>query len=401
MVKNKTVLLIVSGAIAAYKTLELIRRLKESDIHVIPVMTEAAKNFITPLSVSALAEAPVHSTLFDLTRESEMSHIRLSRIADLTVVAPASADILSKMAHGVADDLASTLLLATDTPILVAPSMNVRMWEHPATQRNIATLRKDGVHFIGPDKGSMACGEYGTGRMAEVADIIPAIKFSLAQTAPYLHLQDKHIVITSGPTVEPIDPIRFISNYSSGKQGHAIANALHRAGATVTLVTGPVEIPPPFEVTTINVKTAQDMYTAVTSALPADVFISVAAVSDWRPIDSSGQKIKKKTRESLSINYIQNIDILSHISHHETLRPQLVIGFCAETENLISNAQDKLKNKGCDWIIANQIHEWTPVFGSGYNTVHFITQELVEPWPQQSKLAIATTLTQRINTFFS
>jgi len=399
MLNGKRVLLVIGGGIAAYKILELIRRLRERSIEVRVVMTQAAQQFITPLSVASLSGNKVHLDLFSLTDETEMGHIELSRSADLIVVAPATADLLAKMAHGLAQDLASTLLLATDKKILVAPAMNIRMWQHPATQRNIAQLQKDGVGFVGPNEGSMACGEFGPGRMSEPHEILSAIQTLLAGdtrlASPAVSSQllaGLHILVTSGPTYEPIDPVRYIANRSSGRQGHAIAAAAARAGARVTLISGPVEIPDPIGVQTLHVETAQEMFSQVQASLPADIFIGAAAVADWRVAEAGLQKMKKDGTHPAPLVLTENPDILAFISKSQTNRPQLVVGFAAETEHVISHAQAKLSRKACDLILANDVSASEGVMGGVDNTVHLVSQNKVESWPKMSKEQVAERL---------
>ena len=393
MLAGKRILLIIGGGIAAYKALDLIRRLKERGTAVTPVLTRAGTEFVTPLSVSALAGARVHTDLFDLTDEAEMGHIQLSRVADLIVVAPATADLMAKMAQGRADDLASTLLLATDTRVLIAPAMNVRMWTHPATQRNLATLAGDGVLTVGPNQGDMACGEFGPGRMAEPLEIVAAIEAALAEGP----LRGKHILVTSGPTHEPIDPVRYIANRSSGAQGTAIARALAALGANVTFVTGPASVPPPDGVTVIPVQTAQEMLAAVTSALPADAAICAAAVADWRVENASDHKMKKTAAGAPpALRFAENPDILATLSNG-TLRPRLVVGFAAETDDVIAHATQKLARKGCDWIVANDVRPETGIMGGTDNAVTLITASGTEPWPRMSKDAVARRLAARIS----
>jgi phosphopantothenoylcysteine decarboxylase / phosphopantothenate---cysteine ligase len=351
MLSGKRILLIIGGGIAAYKALDLIRRLKERGAAVTPVLTRAGSEFVTPLSVAALAGAKVHTDLFDLTDEAEMGHIQLSRSADLIVVAPATADLMAKMAQGRADDLASTLLLATDTRILVAPAMNVRMWDHPATRRNLATLRGDGVLSVGPNAGDMACGEYGPGRMAEPLEIVAAVEAALGDGP----LKGRHVIVTSGPTHEPIDPVRYIANRSSGAQGTALAQALSALGARVTFVTGPASVPPPQGVQVVPVETALGMLAAVQSALPADAAIFAAAVADWRVDNASVQKMKKDaTGTPPTLRFTENPDILATIAKGQP-RPALVIGFAAETDEVLAHATAKRLRKGCDWIVANDV----------------------------------------------
>jgi len=392
MLAGKRILLIIGGGIAAYKALDLIRRLKERGAAVTPILTRAGTEFVTPLSVAALAGAKVHTDLFDLTDEAEMGHIQLSRIADLIVVAPATADLMAKMAQGRADDLASTLLLATDTRVLIAPAMNVRMWTHPATQRNLATLVGDGVLTVGPNQGDMACGEFGPGRMAEPLEIVAAIEAALVDGP----LRGKHVLVTSGPTHEPIDPVRYIANRSSGAQGTAIAQALAALGANVTFVTGPASVPPPDGVTVIPVQTAQEMLAAVTAALPADAAIFAAAVADWRVENASDHKMKKTAAGAPpALSFTENPDILATVSKG-TPRPRLVVGFAAETDDVIAHGTQKLARKGCDWIVANDVRPETGIMGGTDNAVTLITASGTEPWPRMSKDAVARRLAARI-----
>ena len=392
MLAGKRILLIIGGGIAAYKSLDLIRRLKERGAAVTPVLTRAGTEFVTPLSVAALAGGKVHTDLFDLTDEAEMGHIQLSRVADLIVVAPATADLMAKMAQGRADDLASTLLLATDTRVLIAPAMNVRMWTHPATARNLATLAGDGVRVVGPNEGDMACGEFGPGRMAEPLEIVAAIEAALADGP----LRGKHILVTSGPTHEAIDPVRYIANRSSGAQGTAIAQALVALGARVTFVTGPASVPPPPGVAVVPVETAQEMLAAVTAALPADAAIFAAAVADWRVENASDQKMKKTaTGAPPALRFAENPDILAMVSKG-TSRPRLVVGFAAETDDVIAHAAQKLARKGCDWILANDVRPETGIMGGADNAVTLITAAGTEPWPRMSKDAVARKLAARI-----
>jgi phosphopantothenoylcysteine decarboxylase / phosphopantothenate---cysteine ligase len=413
---TRRILLIIGGGVAAYKSLELIRLCKRVGIAVTPVLTKAAKEFVTPLSVAALAGEKVYDDLFSLTDEVEMGHIALSRSADLVVVAPATANLLARMANGLADEMATVALLATDKRILVAPAMNVRMWHHHATQRNLAQLRADGVEFIGPDAGAMACGEFGKGRLAEPPVILAAIEAALKtrtalpdpDDAAFIAakfgasglgrpLAGRHVVITSGPTHEPIDPVRYIANRSSGKQGHAIAAAAAAAGARVTLISGPVTIPDPPGVTTIHVETAREIDVAMDQALPADIAIFCAAVADWRAAQSADEKIKKVKGEGPApLALTENPDILARIARHPTHRPKLVIGFAAETANMLAHAQDKLVRKGCDIIIANDVGSRSAVpggvMGSESNAVTLIDKDKVEPWPQLSKAETAARL---------
>ena len=392
MLVGKKILLIIAGGIAAYKSLELIRRLRDQGASVIPVMTQSAKEFVTPMSVSALAGHAVHQDLFDLTTEAEMGHIQLSRSADLIVVAPATADLMAKMATGQANDLASTLLLATDKPVLIAPAMNVRMWNHSATQRNIATLQADGIRFVGPNDGDMACGEFGPGRMAEPAEIIDSIHRQFAQGP----LKDMRIVVTSGPTHEPIDPVRYIANRSSGAQGTAIAAALRDLGASVTFVTGPADIPPPAGVKVVRVQSAQQMLEATQAALPAEVAIFAAAVADWRVTSASGSKIKKVDGALPTLSLAENPDILATVSQLSNGRPRLVVGFAAETDNVVENAVAKRKRKGCDWIVANDVSPETGIMGGQENQVILVTDDGTEAWPRMSKNETARELAKRI-----
>jgi phosphopantothenoylcysteine decarboxylase/phosphopantothenate--cysteine ligase len=393
MLVNKRILLIIGGGIAAYKALDLIRRLRDQGAAVTPVLTKAAEEFVTPLSASALAAEKVYRDLFDLTDEAEMGHIQLSRAADLVVVAPATADLMAKMANGHANDLASTLLMATDKRVLIAPAMNVRMWEHPATQRNLATLMGDGVLVVGPDAGAMACGEFGPGRMAEVSDIVAAVGAALAEGP----LRGRHVLVTSGPTHEPIDPVRYIANRSSGAQGTALAAALRDLGARVTFVTGPATVPPPAGVDLVRVETAREMAAAVTAALPADAAIFAAAVADWRVANAAGQKMKKDGSGALpSLEFAENPDILAGIAQLAEGRPHLVVGFAAETETVEAHATAKRARKGCDWIVANDVSPATGIMGGPENAVTLITAEGAEAWPRMSKDAVARRLAARI-----
>jgi len=392
MLSEKRVLLIVGGGIAAYKSLELVRLLQKAGASVTPVMTAAAAEFVTPLSLSALAGGKVYRDLFDLTDEAEMGHIQLSRAADLVVVAPATADLMAKMAHGLANDLASTLLLATDKRVLMAPAMNVRMWQHPATQRNLATLLTDGVLTVGPEDGDMACGEYGPGRMAEPAGILAAIENALSGGP----LKGRHVLVTSGPTHEPIDPVRYIANRSSGAQGSAIAAALRDLGARVTFLTGPATHPPPTGVTVIRVETAEQMLAAVLAALPADAAVCAAAVADWRVSSAPASKMKKDgAGQPPPLHLVENPDILATLSHHAA-RPRLVVGFAAETDDVIAQATAKRLRKGCDWIVANDVSPATGIMGGTENAVTVITGEGAETWPRMTKDAVARRLADRI-----
>jgi phosphopantothenoylcysteine decarboxylase / phosphopantothenate---cysteine ligase len=392
---KKRILLIIGGGIAAYKTPELVRNIIKRGGEVTCLLTKAAEQFVTPLTLASLSGNKVYTDLFSLTDEVEMGHIQLSRAADLIVIAPATADLIAKAANGLANDLASTVLLATDKPVLLAPAMNVRMWHHAATQRNVARLQNDGLFLIGPDEGDMACGEYGLGRMSEphvIADEMCALL-----TPKNLPLKGIHVLVTSGPTFEPIDPVRFIGNHSSGKQGHAIAKAALEAGACVTLVSGPVNLPDPIGAKVVHVKTAQDMLNAVEVSLPADVVICAAAVADWSFAEQPKQKLKKTADDTLTLTFAQTPDILAHISQHPSKRPTLVIGFAAETEHVVSYAKQKRLKKGCDWIVANDVSEASGgVFGQDENTATLITSSDQIEWPRQSKQALANALIQQI-----
>lgn len=404
ILNGRRVLLIVGGGIAAYKCLELIRRLRERGASVRAILTDAAQHFVTPLSVSSLTGEKVHTDLFSLTDEAEMGHIELSRDADLLVVAPATADLMAKMANGLANDLASTALLATDKKVLIAPAMNVRMWTHAATQRNFETLMADGVDFVGPNEGDMACGEYGPGRMAEPAEILAAIEAHFAELAypgggP---LKGKRVLITSGPTHEPIDPVRYLANRSSGKQGYAIAQAVARLGAETVLVSGPTTLPDPPGVRVRRVETAREMLAACEAELPADIAICAAAVADWRVASDAEQKLKKTPGEQApALMLVENPDILATLSQMKEKRPALVIGFAAETEKVIEHAVAKRQRKGCDWIVANDVSPATGVMGGDLNTVHLITREGQEDWPLLPKQAVAERLARRIADHFS
>lgn len=392
MLNGKTILLIIGGGIAAFKTLDLIRRLRDEGARVVPVLTKAAEEFVTPLSASALAAEKVYRDLFDLTDEAEMGHIELSRAADLVVVAPATADLMGKMAAGLANDLASTLLMATDKRVLIAPSMNVRMWEHPATQRNLATLQSDGVLVVGPDAGNMACGEFGPGRLAEVPDIIRAIDTALSDGP----LTGKHVLVTSGPTHEPIDPVRYIANRSSGAQGAAIAAALRDLGARVSFVTGPADVPAPQGVDVIPVETAREMKAAVEAALPADAAVFAAAVADWRVASESSSKIKKKKGTLPTLSFEENPDILATVSQMTKNRPPLIVGFAAETDDVIAHATAKRARKGCDWIVANDVSPETGIMGGSENAVTLISEAGADVWPRMGKDEVARQLAERI-----
>ncbi|MCR9256636.1 MAG: bifunctional phosphopantothenoylcysteine decarboxylase/phosphopantothenate--cysteine ligase CoaBC [Alphaproteobacteria bacterium] len=396
---GKRILLVIGGGIAAFKSLDLIRRLRERGASVRAVLTKAGAEFVTPLSVSALTEDKVYTDLFSLTDEAEMGHIQLSRQADLVVVAPATADLIAKMAHGHANDLASTVLMATDKRVLIAPAMNVRMWDHKATQRNLTTLQGDGVLVAGPNEGAMACGEFGPGRMAEPLEIVTAIERAFAVSQP---LSGKRAIVTSGPTHEPIDPVRFIGNRSSGKQGHAIAAALAGQGADVTLVTGPVALPDPAGVETVHVETAREMLAAVEAALPADIAVCAAAVADWRVADEADQKLKKEEGKTLpTLNLTENPDILKAVSRHPSKRPDLVVGFAAETEKVEEHAAAKRSRKGCDWILANDVSPQTGTFGGDRNAVTLISDTGSVPWPAADKADIANRLAAEISAHFA
>ncbi len=389
---GKNILLIISGGIAAVKTPDLIRKLTQAGARVIPVLTRSGAQFVTPLSIAALAGSKVYIDLFDLTDEAEMGHIELSRSADLILVAPATAHIMAKMAQGLADDLASTLLLATDTPVMIAPSMNVRMWDHAATQRNLTTLQADGVHMIGPNEGEMACGEFGFGRMAEVPEILQAVTRHF-EKGP---LSGRHVLVTSGPTHEPIDPVRYIANRSSGAQGTALAEALRDLGARVSFVTGPADFDVPTGVDVHRVQTAQEMLAAVQAILPVDAAVFAAAVADWRVEGAQDQKIKKQTSGALPVlNFVENPDILATVSSHEH-RPKLVIGFAAETNDVIANATAKRLRKGCDWIVANDVTPATGIMGGANNTVTVIDANGPEGWSNMPKTEVARMLALRI-----
>ncbi len=397
MLNGKRILLIITGGIAAYKSLDLIRRLRDAGAAVTPVMTRSAAEFVTPLSVSSLAGQAVHQDLFDLTQESEIGHIQLSRSADLIVVAPATADIMAKAAQGHANDLATTVLLATDTPVLMVPAMNVRMWDHPATQRNVSLLQQDGVAFVGPDVGGMACGEFGAGRMSEPAEILAAIAAHFGPKP----LAGRRVLVTSGPTHEPIDPVRYIANRSSGAQGAAIATALRDLGADVIFVTGPADAPTPQGVTEISVETAAQMMAAVLDHLPVDAAVFAAAVADWRVENASSHKVKKVAGALPELSLTENPDILAQVSQLQTGRPDLVVGFAAETNDVIENAKAKRQRKGCDWIVANDVSPETGIMGGSENQVSLITGAGVTPWPRLSKTETGQKLAQSIADHFN
>ena len=413
MLAGKRIVLIIGGGIAAYKALDLIRRLQDNGATVVPVLTAAAEEFVTPLSVSALAGARVYRHLFDLTDEAEMGHIQLSRAADLIVVAPATADLMAKMAAGLAGDLASTLLLATDKRVLLAPAMNVRMWQHPATRRNLAILRGDGILVAGPNEGDMACGEFGPGRMAEPLEIVAAVQAALAdepQGRPQNGLRDglrdgprdgplagRHVIVTSGPTHEPIDPVRYIANRSSGAQGSALAAALAGLGARVTFVTGPALVPPPSGVQVVAVETAEQMLAAVRSSLPADAAVFAAAVADWRVANAAPQKLKKdRSGQAPALRFTENPDILATVAQMTTGRPRLVVGFAAETEDVQAQAVAKRLRKGCDWMVANDVSSATGIMGGAENEVLLVTASGAEAWPRLAKTEVARRLALRM-----
>ncbi|TAJ33874.1 MAG: bifunctional phosphopantothenoylcysteine decarboxylase/phosphopantothenate--cysteine ligase CoaBC [Reyranella sp.] len=399
MLHGKRILLIVAGGIAAFKSLELIRRLRERGASVRCVLTDAGAKFVTPLSLQALSEDKVYGDMFSLTDESEMGHIQLSRDADLLVVAPATANILARMAGGLADDLAATVLLATDKPVLAAPAMNVRMWTHAATVANVETLKKRGVTFIGPNDGAMACNEHGPGRMSEPEEIVAAIEAMLVRERP---LKGKRALVTSGPTREALDPVRYISNHSSGKQGHAIAAALAELGAEVTLVSGPVSVPDPRGVKVARVESADQMLAACLAAGSIDVAVCAAAVADWKAANPAAGKIKKKAGAAPpALELAPNPDILATLAKRGPKRPALVVGFAAETDNLVANAVDKRTRKGCDWIVANDVSPATGTFGGDRNTVHLVTSRGVESWPPLGKTDVATRLAARVALHFA
>lgn len=393
MLAGKRILLVISGGIAAYKSLELIRRLRERGVAVRAILTKGGTEFVTPLSVAALSEHKVYQDLFSLTDESEMGHIRLSRESDLVVVAPASADLIAKLAHGIADDLASTTLLATDKVVLIAPAMNTMMWENAATKANIAALKSRAIRQIGPNAGDLACGEVGGGRMAEPMEILAAIEAYFGTAAP---LSGRRALVTSGPTFEAIDPVRFIGNRSSGKQGHAIAAALARHGAATLLVSGPTNEPDPAGVEVRHIESAEQMLAACRAALPADIAVCAAAVADWRPAKLADQKIKKAASDPAPIALLRNPDILATLSAAGNQRPRLVVGFAAETEDLIANAKKKLAAKGCDFIVANDVSTGAGTFGGAENTVHLVGRDGVESWPRLTKQDVAERLVDTI-----
>jgi phosphopantothenoylcysteine decarboxylase/phosphopantothenate--cysteine ligase len=393
MLSGRHILLIIGGGIAAYKSLELIRGYQNAGARVTPVLTRAGSEFVTPLSVSALAGCKVHQDLFDLTAEAEMGHIELSRAADLVVVAPTTADLMGKMAAGLANDLASTLLMATNKQVLLAPAMNVKMWEHPATQRNFATLKNDGVLFVGPEDGGMACGEFGMGRMAEVPQIIGATAAAFADGP----MAGKRVIVTSGPTHEPIDPVRYIANRSSGEQGTAIARALVALGADVIFITGPADVPAPAGVRVVAVNTAREMADAVDTALPVQAAVFAAAVADWRVASASDTKIKKNTGRLPVLEFVENPDILARVSQLSDGRPALVVGFAAETDDVIANATAKRARKMCDWIVANDVSPETGIMGGDQNTVTVISENGANSWPRMEKEKVGRRLAQMIS----
>ncbi|MGC2412964.1 MAG: bifunctional phosphopantothenoylcysteine decarboxylase/phosphopantothenate--cysteine ligase CoaBC [Stellaceae bacterium] len=393
MLQGRRILLIIAGGIAAYKSLELIRLLRGQGAAVRCIMTAAAHHFVTPLVVASLSEDKVYSDLWSLTDESEMGHIRLSREADLVVVAPATADLMARMAVGMADDLAATTLLASDKPVMIAPAMNAQMWAHAATQANLATLKARGVVQVGPGAGELACGEVGFGRMAEPAEILAAITRFFTTDR---RLAGKRALVTSGPTREPIDPVRYLSNQSSGKQGHAIAAALAALGAETVLVSGPTQEPTPAGVTLVAVETAAEMLAASEAALPVDIAVMAAAVSDWRVESASAQKLKKNGKGAPSLRLVENPDILARVAQRHNDRPALVIGFAAETEKVVAHARAKLAKKGCDWILANDVSPGTGTFGGDENTIHLVDSEGVEDWPMMTKREVAARLAERV-----
>ncbi len=399
MSSQKSVLLIIGGGIAAYKCLELIRQLSKRGIRSRVILTKAAEEFVTPLSVAALSGEKVFTELFSLTDETEMGHIELSRSSDLVVVAPATADLMAKMANGLATDLATTTLLATDKPVMIAPAMNVRMWEHAATQRNLAQLKADGVALVGPDEGDMACGEFGPGRMSEPTQLAEEIEafFRKSQNQP---LKGRKIVVTAGPTHEPIDPVRYIANRSSGKQGYAIAESLAELGAEVTLVSGPTRLDCPRGVLRVDVESASEMLAATQAALPADAAIFAAAVADWRVANASDQKVKKQDGALPDLSLAENPDILATISQMTDGRPKLIVGFAAETQQVVDNGTAKRARKKCDWIVANDVSPGTGTFGGDDNQVHLIQIQGVEEWPRMSKSEVAKTLADRVADYF-
>ncbi len=405
MLSGKSVLLIIAGGIAAYKSLELIRRLQDRGLRVRCVLTKAGQQFVTPLSVAALSGEKVYTDIFSLTDEAEMGHIRLSREAELLVVAPATADIMAKMANGQADDLATTVLLATDKPVLVAPAMNTQMWAHPATQRNIETLKGDGVLQVGPGAGDLACGEVGAGRMAEPMEILAAIEAFFDSQRTDGPLAGRRVLVTAGPTHEAIDPVRYIANRSSGKQGYAIAEALAALGAETVLVSGPTQLPDPAGVTTIRIQSAREMQAACMEQLPVNAAVCVAAVADWRTDGEADQKLKKNGGGPPALALVENPDILKGLSRANENRPELVVGFAAETENIVEHAQAKLGRKGCDWIVANDVSTDSGVdggvMGGDRNRVHIVHHDKVESWDEMGKEEAAKRIAGRIAEHFN
>lgn len=404
--KQPSILFIITGGIAAYKALETIRLFKKGGYQIKTILTKGGAEFVTPLSIQALTGEKIYQELWDLTNEHEMGHIELSRSADLILIAPATAHIMARMANGIADDLATTCLLATDTPVMVTPAMNVRMWEHPATQENIKTLKSRGINFIGPNEGEMACGEFGPGRMAEPQEIFNAVEAYFKQNGTKvsaahqtLPLAGKKAIVTAGPTHEQIDPVRFIGNYSSGKQGYAIARALKAAGADVTLISGPTNLEAPIGVNLIALKTAEEMLKACETALPADIGIFTAAVCDWRVETKADQKMKKVKGQTPQLTLAENPDILKTIANNKN-RPELVIGFAAETNNLIQNATEKRLRKNCDWVMANEVSSDNPVFGADQNKISLIDADSAEDWEAMDKSEIAEKLVEKISNFF-
>ncbi|WCL54369.1 bifunctional phosphopantothenoylcysteine decarboxylase/phosphopantothenate--cysteine ligase CoaBC [Gimibacter soli] len=397
--QGKSILLIIGGGVAAYKALDLSRRLMERGARVRGVLTDGGQQFITPLSVASLTGEPCYTDLFSLKDEAEMGHIRLSREADLVLIAPATADLMAKMANGLASDLASTILLATDKPVMVAPAMNAQMWAHPATRRNIATLKGDGVTFIEPGDGILACGEVGPGRLAEVMDMVTAVEAHFGKS-PARPLKGRRVIVTAGPTHEPIDPVRYIANRSSGRQGFAVAGALAKLGAEVTLVSGPTHLATPDGVSRVDVETAWQMQAAVRKALPADIAVCVAAVADWRVEGEGAQKIKKTKAGIPALNLVENPDILAGLSSMKEGRPALIVGFAAETEQVIDFARAKRDRKGCDWIVANDVSAAGGAMGGADNQIHLITREGEENWPRLPKEQVADRLAHRIASHF-
>lgn len=402
MLHNKRILLIIGGGVAAYKALDLIRRLRERGVQVRAILTRAGAEFVTPLAVASLSGEKCYSDLFSLTDEAEMGHIRLSREADLVLVVPATADLMAKMANGLANDLASTALLATDKQVMLAPAMNVQMWANPATKRNVATLRADGVLIVGPDDGLMACGETGAGRLSSGEEILEAVETFFASQATPRPLTGKKALVTAGPTHEPIDPVRYIANCSSGKQGYALAASLAALGADVTLVSGPTALPAPVGVRRIDVQRATEMAEACEAALPVDIALCVAAVADWRVADEQAEKIKKTPDGAPpAFRFVENPDILADIATHATKRPALVIGFAAETGNILARAKNKHRRKGCDWIIANDVSPASGIMGGDETTITLITKSGHEQWSRYSKKDMAEKLALRIADYFS